>query len=337
MFFSIYIAVLAVSAYLLFGKFKRKCYGLCKLFFDVSFRKVAGIDFEPMVTNRNFFPDNIVQDFVERKELLEEHALDGVHNDFNELLHNVENVTHKIRETVTNINGIDYQCALFEKVVKPYKAYLHRLFDGANYSSVFYFMAPPIVQAFLEALKTQVVRLFRVPQITVTEVMLHVPTLSLAGLSLAPVLETCYRNFRLNLPYRYAPAERSYWFARSMMDRILNHLQSKIDYQVSPETIVFYYSYIIKNFLYTTNRCQPIIDPIYCIDSTDYRHYIHDKLSSYINIFYKIVERCYKFQFDLISLNVHEFLIKLYLSGLDFSLLIGNSGGVSTSTPIVLN
>jgi hypothetical protein len=95
---------------------------------------------------------------------------------------------------------------------------------------------------------------------TYHNVLIHMPTVSQCYTANACYLETNCRNFRLTLSHKPTPSEKTYFFGRSVLPRILNHLQSREAYQYTGETLLATACSVIYLFLMETHRALPFMD-----------------------------------------------------------------------------
>jgi len=99
--------------------------------------------------------------------------------------------------------------------------------------------------------------------------LVHIPTVEHALMILRPSMESERRNFRIHIDHKPSPAERSYFFGLHMLPRIMLHLNTRQDYQVTASNQLHTAIAIFYAYLDTLNLALPFMDIINTFDHED--------------------------------------------------------------------
>jgi len=166
----------------------------------------------------------------------------------------------------------------FNKLEHPAYEYVKQLFSHKMGRTGFDF-----ADDFLNNLFDKLTRKATIDSKVETQVYtFHYDTFGCSYYMLYSTLYKMYSQFRMKLNYRYSSAERSYWFIKSTLPFVVNHLASKIKYQVNEYNVMAMALCIMQLFLYQTGHVQSIIDPINTINEDDF-NLINDALFSLVS------------------------------------------------------
>lgn len=88
----------------------------------------------------------------------------------------------------------------------------------------------------------------------------HRATVQVALVSLYPYIDGMFKNLRFVFGRSMLPEERSYWIGRFCIEKIITHLNSKIEYVKDGNNLMHTACAIFYSYLALTNRPRPILD-----------------------------------------------------------------------------
>jgi len=103
-------------------------------------------------------------------------------------------------------------------------------------------------------------------------VFVHKPTIDSAFVALTPYLTSVYNRLHVNAERPLFPGERSYYFGHYVYPKILDQLNSKLEYQVNPDNILCTCQEIVNMYCDSRHISRPFMNIINGLDKFDFNN-----------------------------------------------------------------
>jgi len=183
-----------------------------------------------------------------------------------------------------------------------------------NWLSYHLWAALPFINNFCAGFLSIIRRFFQAPLLTrQIRVSLHLPTVTAAYISCQAFISSGWRSSHIYVPHmRVGPSERSYYFGREIISKIVDHLASRDCYSFTSSTLEPTARYIYYLWLNNNNKALPFMDILNEFSSSPcaFRHECRLALHT---SFRDLGIRFYQSIFANISYDVaHDYVVDLF-------------------------